>query len=123
MKIRFNVFLLILTGILIMGACTNRQSKPMSINEVVVSYHEKGHENAWIKEIDRESGLVRIATIDSRMSIVFKPSVDKLENFRVNWIAPVTFQCEKRKAGKCDLSKPYKLYVSNVLVEPVEVSQ
>jgi len=35
---------------------------------------------------------------------------------------PLIVICEKPKE-KCDLSKPYKLYVSNMLVEPIEINQ
>lgn len=111
------VLLVILVGVFIIKACTYKQSKPMPINEVKVSYHDGGYENAWIQDMDQKEGLVLVTTIDSKMNIVFKPTAADLHKFHVGWIAPVTFQCMKLNQGKCDFKSPYKLFVSNGLVE------
>ncbi len=93
------------------------QHLPTPTNGVTSSFHEKGYEDAWIQDIDKKEGLVLVTTIDSRVTIAFKPSAGDFKKFHVNWIAPVTFQCTKKKKGKCDFSSPYKLFVSNGLVE------
>ena len=90
-------------------------SKPT--NGVTSSYHDGGYESAWTQDIDQKKGIVLVTTIDSKMSIVFKPADGDMEKFHVGWIAPVTFQCTKLKKGKCDFKSPYKLFVSNGLVE------
>lgn len=93
------------------------QLLPQPINEVKKSYHDDGHENAWVQDIDEKEGLVLVTTTDSKMSIIFKPTSDDLQKFHVGWIAPVTFRCTKRIKGKCDFNAPYKLFVSNGLVK------
>lgn len=90
---------------------------------VDTSFHKDGYENAWIKNIDEKQGLVLVRTVEVQMRIVFRPTQNDLHNFNKGWIAPVTFDCGQKSKEKCDLSKPYKLYVSNVLVEPIEISQ
>ena len=96
------------------------QHLPQPTNEVKKSYHDAGHENAWIQDVDKKAGLVLVVTIDSKMSIIFKPTADNLQKFNIGWVAPVTFQCTKKKKGKCDFDAPYKLFVLN---GPVEVKQ
>ena len=73
--------------------------------------------------MDLESGLIMVKTLDTKMKIVFHPDRKDIARFNKNWPAPVTFDCGQKSKAKCDLSKPYKLYISNVLVEPVEISQ
>ena len=86
-------------------------------NTPTVSLHDSGHENSWIQDMDKEKGLVLVTTIDTKMAIVFKPAAGDLKKFRVGYLAPVTFQCTKLKKGKCDFKAPYKLFVSNGLVD------
>lgn len=88
---------------------------------IETSFHKDGHENAWIKDIDQKQCLVLVKTVDTKMRIVFRPTQNDLKSFNKGWIAPVTFDCGQKPKEKCDLSRPYKLYVSNVLVEPIEV--
>ena len=90
-------------------------------NGINKSYHNDGYENAWILDIDKNMGLVLIKTVDSKMSIIFKPTATNLLKFRIGSIAPVTFQCSKEKNGKCDLSAPYELFIRNDLVELKEL--
>lgn len=92
------------------------QHLPMPANKVKKTYYDKQGESL-IQDVDKEKGLVLVTTFDSKISIVFKPSDDAFQKFRVGSIAPVTFQCTKKKKGKCDFSSPYKLFVSNGLVE------
>ncbi len=101
---------------------TKPQHLPKPTNGVNTSYHDekngkKNHENAWIDDIDEEKGIVLVRTIDSKISIIFKPTSENLVRFHKGSIAPVTFQCTKIKKGKCDFKAPYKLFVSNGLVE------
>ena len=95
---------------------------PMPTNNVKSTYHDS-YEDALIQDVDKKRGLVLVTTIDSKMDITFKPSADNLEKFHahIGWIAPVTFQCTKKKKGRCDFSSPYKLFVSNGLVEMKEI--
>lgn len=100
----------------------NRQRLPPPSNGVTNSYHDdkngkKNYEDAWIDDIDKKKGIVWARTFDGKMRIVFKPAPENLEKFHKNWIAPVTFECTKLKKGKCDFESPYKLFVSNGLVE------
>jgi outer membrane murein-binding lipoprotein Lpp len=99
------------------AAIKKTQHFPKPTNGVNVSYHDGGREDSWVQDIDKKEGIVLVTTIDSRKSIVFKPAPGAIENFHVGWIAPVTFQCTKIKKGKCDFKAPYKLFVSNGLVE------
>lgn len=93
------------------------QHLPPPTNGVKTSYHDGGYEDSWIQDIDKETGLVLVTTKDSKMSIIFKPASENLPKFHVGWLAPVTFQCTKIKKKKCDFNFPYKLFVSNGLVE------
>ncbi len=93
------------------------QPSPLPAKRIKKSYHDGGYEDAWIQDIDQKKGIVLVETIKSKMSIVFKPATDDLQKFNVGWLAPVTFQCTKLKKGKCDFKSPYKLFVSNGLVE------
>ncbi len=81
------------------------------------NYHDAGYENSWIQDIDKEKGRVLVMTVDSKISIIFKSAPENLDKFHVGWLAPITFQCTKLKKNKCDFSAPYKLFVSNGLVE------
>ncbi len=93
------------------------QHLPMSTNNVKKTYHDK-QEEAWIVGV-YENNEVKVQTIDSKIEITFRVVEAEWQKFRskVNWIAPVTFQCTKKKNGKCDFDSPYKLFVSNGLVE------
>lgn len=93
------------------------QNLPQPTNGTKKSYHDGGHENAWVQDVDEKEGLVLVTTVDSKMSIIFKPAPEDLKKFHVGWIAPVTFQCTKKNKGKCDFDSPYKLFVSNGLVK------
>lgn len=93
---------------------------PMPTNKVKTTYHDS-YEDALIQDIDKNKGLVLVTIIDSKTNIVFKPTVDNLGKFHEGYIAPVTFQCMKKKKGKCDLSHDYKLYINNGLVQLVEL--
>lgn len=95
------------------------QHLPPPTEEVKSSHHDGGYEDAWIQDVDKKSGLVMVTTIISKISIIFKPSPKNLKKFHahLNWIAPVTFQCTKKKKEKCDYGSPYKLFISNELVE------
>ncbi len=100
----------------------NLKHLPKSTDGVMSSYHDenngkKNYEDSWTQDIDQKEGIVLVTTIDSKMSIVIKPSAGDMQKFHVGWIAPVTFQCTKLKKGKCDFNAPYKLFVSNGLVE------
>src|SRR3989344_5155067 len=90
-------------------------------NDLFIGIHKQGYENSFIQFI--ENGLVQIQTVDTRSVIVFRPSHRSLKRFRLGYIAPVTFSCVKVMDNKCDLSRPYKLYVSSVLVELIEMRQ
>jgi len=108
------------------GSKSNRGVEPpLRKNEqsIEISFHKDGHENAWIKDVDRQQNLVLVRTIDTGVRIIFHPAKNEIRRFNKGWITGVTFDCGQKPKEKCDLSKPYKLYVSNVLVEPVEVSQ
>lgn len=94
---------------------------PPPPQEVKSSYHTAGYENSWIQDIDKETGRVLVTTMDSKMSIIFKPAPWNLDKFHVGWIAPVTFQCTKLNKKKCDFGAPYKLFVSNGLVKVEEL--
>jgi len=98
---------------------------PLVKNEqpIKTSFHENGYENAWIKEVNQKQLLIKVKTVDSKIEIYFRPEPEYMKRFHENWIAPVTFDCGQKPNEECDPSKPYKLYVSNVLVEPVEVSR
>ncbi len=85
------------------------------------SFHDAGYEEAFIDSIDLKNDLVVVETVDTKMRIVFHPPRIGIKKFNKGWIAPVTFECSQRSGGKCDLSQPYKLYVSNMLVEPIKV--
>ncbi len=103
------------------AAIKNLQRLPKPTNGVTSSHHDKdgkkNYENSWIDDIDKEKGIVLVRTFDGKMLIVFKPAPENLDNFNKSWIAPVTFQCTKFKKKKCDYDAPYKLFVSNGLVE------
>ena len=82
-----------------------------------ISFHDFGYEDSRIQDVDHRKGLVLVTTMDSKMSIIFKPAPENFEKFRIGSIAPVTFECTKEKKGKCDFNSPYKLFISNGLVE------
>lgn len=98
---------------------------PLRRNEqfVTASFHKDGHEDAWIKDVDRQQGFVLIGTVSTGTRIIFHTNPNDIKRFNKGWVTGVTFDCGQKPKEKCDLSKPYKLYVSNVLVEPVEISQ
>lgn len=122
---RCKVILIVLVGVFVNEACTYRQSTSLKTNEVMSSYHDKegkkNYEDSDIQDIDLKEGIVLVTTKDSKISIIFKPAPENLEKFHVGWIAPVTFQCTKLKKKKCDYDAPYKLFVSNGLVEVKEL--
>ena len=99
----------------------NQRHLPEPTNGVNKSYHDGGYENAWILDVDKNTGLVLVKTVDSKMSVTFKPTTTNLRKFRIGSIAPVTFQCTKENKGKCDLNAPYKLFIRNALVELKEL--
>lgn len=124
MTTKRKVLLVILAGLFVIKIGIYWQSKPIKnqhlpppTNEVNFSYHDGGYESAWIQDIDKEKGIVLVTTIDSKMTIVFRPTAEDLQKFNVGSVAPVTFQCTKLKKDKCDFSSHYKLFVSNALVE------
>ncbi len=94
---------------------------PPPTNGVISSYHKKypkkNYEDSHIQDLDPKEGLVLVQTIDSKISIIFKPAPENFEKFSIGSIAPVTFECTKKKKGKCDLDYPYKLFISNAPVE------
>jgi len=47
--------------------------------------------------VDKKEGLVLVVTTNSKMSIIFKPTADNLQKVNIGWVAPVTFQCTKKK--------------------------
>lgn len=95
----------------------NEQQLPLPNNGVNSSYHDGGYEDSLVQDLDQKTGLVLVTTVDSKMTIVFKPTYDNFQKFHVGWRAPVTFQCTKIHKGKCDFMSPYKLFVGNGLVE------
>src|SRR3989344_7476237 len=58
------------------------QRPPLLTNGVKTSYHSGGYENAWIQDVNQKTGLVLVTSIDSKMTIVFKPTPDNLQKFR-----------------------------------------
>lgn len=97
-----------------------RSSQPAK-QEIKKSYHDGGYERSLVQDIDPEKGLVLVTTIDSKISIIFKPAPENLDKFHVGWWPPVTFQCTKKMKGKCDFNFPYKLFVNNGLVEVKQI--
>lgn len=80
------------------------------------TFHDK-YELAWIQLVDRVNRLVQVETVESRVIIVFAPEKKDVPHFRVGSVAPVSFSYEKNAKGEHDFIKPYKMYVSNELVE------
>jgi len=108
------------------GSKANKGVEPLlRRNEqlITTSFHKDGHENAWIKDVDRQQNLVLVRTVDTGIRIVFHTNPSDVKRFNEGWITGVTFDCGQKPKEKCDLSKPYKLYVSNMLVEPIEINQ
>ena len=89
--------------------------------DILIGIHDNGYEDAWIKFV--ENDMVQIQTESTKTVIVFRPAPSNLKRFRVGSIAPVTFVCVKEMDGECNLSRPYKLYVSSVLVEVIEIQK
>lgn len=80
------------------------------------TFHDK-YELAWIQLVDRVNRLVQAEIVESRVIIVFAPEKKDVPHFRVGSVAPVSFSYEKNAKGEHDFIKPYKMYVSNELVE------
>lgn len=101
------------------------QHLPKPGNGVVASVHKqhpkKNYEDAWIDDIDDEKEIVLVRTIDSKILIIFKPLSNDFKKFHKGSISAVTFECTKLKKGRCDFKAPYKLFVSNGLVEVKEL--
>ena len=96
---------------------------PLRYNETAVtsSFHANGYEDARVDVIDLKQRLVLVQIIDTKLKISFRSSKLDLNRFHKGWIAPVTFECGQKPGDKCDLSRPYKLYVSNRLVKPEDI--
>jgi len=97
----------------------------LTLNEQVAkkSFHDVDYEEAFIISADLEDGLVAVKTVDTRIRIIFRPSRISIKKFNKGWITPITFECGRKSGEKCDLLQPYKLYASNMLVEPVKVEE
>lgn len=120
------MFVFVFIGLLFLinaaASCTFRSElpvPPVNDNKSPVqeqqSFHAQGHEDAWILSV--ENGVVSAGVVDSKALIFFRPDAGDINKFREGYIAPVTFDCVKDKKGECDLSKPFRLYVSNRLVK------
>ncbi len=108
----------------------SRNSVREPSNGVTSSFHDdiykdgiwvKNHEVSQIKVIDPEKNIVEVATIDSKVKIIFHTDPEHMKKFNLGWLAPVTFECIKMMDGICDFKKPHTLYVGNQKVELVEV--
>ena len=94
--------------------------KPSPVaTDVARSFHVNGHKDAWILGIKDETVFVQ--TVVDKTEIHFRPLPQHLHRFPLGNIAAVTFECGRKPEEKCDLSKPYKLYVNNVQVELLEI--
>ncbi len=87
-------------------------------NEVKSSVHDS-YENAWILGVNKELGYVQVQTVESKITLVFKPPQVVLTRFKPPNITPITFSCAKTAKGECDFSVPYLIYAGNTLVEGV----
>lgn len=97
---------------------------PDPVPIVTESFHKDGDDEAWIMKVE-DDGTVWVQTVDDKTNIHFRPSSRHLSLFseHINKIAGVTFECGKEPEEECDLSKPYKLYIKNVLVEALGVQK
>lgn len=112
-------FFLLYVAIFIFGIWSCRHAQ--DLRQKPAYFHDNGFENAWIQY--NENGLVQVHLVGEKVSIVFRPPLDQIDKFSIGYLAPVTFDCNKKSRVKCDLSKPFKLYASNLLVEVVEIKQ
>lgn len=83
--------------------------------------HLKVYENSFVQYV--ENGNVQVGTVSTRMKIVFHPPASELYRYKVSYLAPVTFACNGKLSRDCDITRPYKLYVSTVLVELIEMKK
>ena len=113
------LFLLIVslsfTNILV--SCRHEVRAPL--DGLFIGIHDKIYEDAFIEF--KENGLVQVQTTETKTRIVFRPVANKLARYNIGSITRVTFECGGKVSSNCDLFRPYKLYVSSVMVEPVEV--
>ena len=101
----------------------SRRQLPDPVPPVTESFHKDGYDDSWILNVD--NGTVWVQLVDDKTLIHFQPLSRDFYLFEeaVGHIAPVTFECENKKAGQCDLAKPYKLYIKNVPVELLEIKK
>ena len=115
----FRLFLVAVLLFSIVNFINSRRKTLEDIPGVTKSFHDNGHINTLILTV--EDGSVRVLAVESKMKIDFRPEGKDLNRFHIGWIAPVTFKCSEGYNEKCNLSKPYKLYASNVLVKPIKI--
>ena len=77
-----------------------------------VNYHDSGYENTWIRSIDKNKGVIRVQTAESKIVITFQSEKRVLSRYNLNWIAPVTILCPD-SSNYCDFDSLRKLYVNN----------
>lgn len=89
-----------------------------TVQVIASSFHDVGHENAWIQFVDKEERLVQVQAVESRIVIVFRvKKKEDVARYNVGWIAPITFLCAKGRTD-CDIGSQEKTYVGNLEVEP-----
>jgi len=121
-RTKFLIGILSCLTILNLGLYLSDRQPDVSDNKsenVLIGIHDQGYENSSIQSI--ENGLVTVWTVDTKSIIVFRLRQINLKRFRVGSISPITFDCGQKSDHKCDLSKPYKLYASSVLVELIKI--
>ncbi len=106
---------LIFTGLAlnIYVAISSRKSPPQKQR-----IHNWPSETAWILDVNEKNRLVTIRTIEKQIVVKFEVLKEDLQDFHVGSIAPVTFKCAEGYNDDCDLTEPYKLFVSGREVIP-----
>ncbi len=95
----------------------NKKDMSFLDERIQASVHEQGYENAWVQDLDKKEGLVLVTTVESGISVVFKPTSENFDKFHIGWISPVTFVCSGFIKEKCDFNSPLKVFVGNSEVE------
>lgn len=77
------------------------------------------YEEAGIQLVN-DDNTVKVQTINTRITILFKVVPGELHCFRKSSIAPVTIsKCKKNRKGECDFSLPHEVYVRTLPVKVI----